>query len=284
MRLDLAKVIGAASRILPCAAVPASSATARKVSRASGDVGSTLRAAAIGEQKSAAAVSCDAIRIGKREERAGRHGLPRPPCRASRAGEPPPTAWPCGALLHPPRAVAAKFVEAMSKIDVVAAEPAFAQQGGDVGGHVARRPSAAASTTMRASRGGSGRRRSLLPFSVIRPAASMAPSSAQQRLASIKRRRRRRIEESERSRIGDTPLRKIEHEAGQIGGENFRLAVGLERSGLRLVPEPVADAGLRAAGAAAALIGGGARDPHGLQPGQAHIRLVTRHARQARCR
>ena len=81
--------------------------------------------------------------------------------------------------------------------------------------------------------------------------------------------------------IGDAPLRQIEHEGRQIGGQNFRPRVRLQRSGLRLVPQPVADAGLGAAGAAAALVGGGARDAHGFQPRQPDIRLVARHARQA---
>ena len=73
---------------------------------------------------------------------------------------------------------------------------------------------------------------------------------------------------------------EIEHEAGEIGGEDFRPGGGLERSGLRRVPQPVADAGLGAPGAAAPLIGGGARDPHGLEPGQADVGLVARHPRQ----
>ena len=76
-------------------------------------------------------------------------------------------------------------------------------------------------------------------------------------------------------------MREIEHQRGEVGRENFGLGVGGERSGLRLVPQPVAHAGLGAAGAAAALIDRGARGAHGLQPGQADIRLVARHPRQA---
>ncbi len=73
---------------------------------------------------------------------------------------------------------------------------------------------------------------------------------------------------------------EVEHEAGKIGGENFRPVGGLERGGLRLVPQPIADAGLGAAGAAAPLVGGGARDPHGLEPGEPHVGLVARHPRE----
>ena len=90
----------------------------------------------------------------------------------------------------------------------------------------------------------------------------------------------RRIEEGERGRIGRAPLRQIEQQARQIGGEDFRPRIGFERRGLRLVPQPIADAGLGAAGAAAALIGGGARHPHGLEPRQADVGLVARHARE----
>ena len=60
--------------------------------------------------------------------------------------------------------------------------------------------------------------------------------------------------------------------------EDFRASEGLERAGRGLFPEAVADARLRAAGAAAPLIGGGARDAHGFQPCQADIRLEDRHA------
>ena len=134
---------------------------------------------------------------------------------------------------------------------------------------------------MRASRGGNGSARSLRPSSVMRPCASIAPSSCSNAFASAERGLRRRIEERQLAGIAGAPLRQIEHEGRQIGRENFRPRIGLERAGLRLVPQPVADARLGAAGAAAALVGGGARDAHGFQPRQADIRLVARHARQA---
>ena len=69
---------------------------------------------------------------------------------------------------------------------------------------------------------------------------------------------------------------KPERSAARISG----VLDGVERRGLRLVPQPVADAGLGAPGAAAALVGGGARHPHGLEPRQADVRLVARHARE----
>ncbi len=76
-------------------------------------------------------------------------------------------------------------------------------------------------------------------------------------------------------------MREIEHQRGKVSRENFRLRVGGERSRLRFVPQPVAHAGLGAAGAAAALVDRGARGAHGLQPGEADIRLVARHPRHA---
>ena len=141
-------------------------------------------------------------------------------------------------------------------------------------------PSAAASTTMRASRGGSGSLRSLRPSSVMRRSRVDGADLGQQRPRLGQRRPGRRIEERKLVRIGRAPLRQVEQHAGQIGGENFRPRIGLERRGLRLVPQPVADAGLGAAGAAAALVGGGARHPHGFEPRQADVRLVARHPRQ----
>ena len=115
----------------------------------------------------------------------------------------------------------------------------------------------------------------------MRPSESSAPSSPSRLLRLLQRRRRRRIEKRQRGGIADAPLREVEHQRGQIGGEDFRLGVGGERRGLRLVPQPVADAGLGAAGAAAALIDRGARGAHGLQPRQADVGLVARHPRQA---
>jgi hypothetical protein len=91
------------------------------------------------------------------------------------------------------------------------------------------------------------------------------------------RRPRRRVEEGEVFRAA-APGREVERQRRQIGGQNFRPGKRFERRGLRLVPQPVADAGLGAAGTAAALVGGGARHPHGLEPRHSDIGLVARHA------
>ena len=64
----------------------------------------------------------------------------------------------------------------------------------------------------------------------------------------------------------------------KVSAEYLGLGVGRQRRGLRLIPQPVANAGFGAAGAPAALIDRGARRSHGFQPRQADIRLIARHA------
>src|SRR4051794_29026621 len=89
---------------------------------------------------------------------------------------------------------------------------------------------------------------------------------------------RRRIEERQRLR-GCAPRREIEHEAGEVGRENFRPGVRLERSGLRLVPQAVGNAWSGTACTPAPLVGGGTRDAYGLESCEPDIRLVPRHPR-----
>ena len=91
---------------------------------------------------------------------------------------------------------------------------------------------------------------------------------------------RRRIEERERGRVGNAPMGEIEYETRKVGGENFGLVRGRERGGLGLIPESVADAWFGASGAAAALVGRGARDAHRFEPREAHVGLVARYARK----
>ena len=143
-------------------------------------------------------------------------------------------------------------------------------------------PASAASTTMRASRGGSGNCRNRLPSAVMRPSRSMAPSSSSSVLASLiagagggsRKTSAAGSATPQWARSSTKPVRS----AARISAARR----GLERSGLRLVPQPIADAGLGAPGAAAPLVGGGARHTHGLEPCQADVGLVTRHPRQAR--
>ena len=184
------------------------------------------------------------------------------------------------ALLDALRAVAAELIEPGVEIDAVAAEAALGQHGGDVGGFLARAEAMRIHDHPRQPR----RQRQFAQALAFRgdPAVGIERAEfAEQAARLLQRRRRRRIEKRQRSGIADAPLREVEHQRGQIGGKDFGLGVGGERRGLRLVPQPVADAGLGAAGAAAALIDRGARGAHGLEPRQADVGLVARHPRHA---
>ncbi len=142
-------------------------------------------------------------------------------------------------------------------------------------------PSADASTTMRASRGGSGRPPQLLSFRRDASLGVDRAERAQQRLCLGERGPGWRIEKRQLVGIGDAPLGEVEHQRGEIGREDLGTPERLERGGLALVPQPIADARLGAARAAATLIGGGTRHAHRLEPGQSDVRLVARHARES---
>ena len=92
---------------------------------------------------------------------------------------------------------------------------------------------------------------------------------------------RRRIDPGQRAGIGCAPFRAVEQQARKIGGAD--LGLGERRQALRLplVPQAIADAGPGSAGAAPPLIGGGTGHTHGLQSGDAHVRLETWNAREA---
>ena len=182
-------------------------------------------------------------------------------------------------VLAAPRAVAAELIETMRQVDIVAAKPALRQDRGDVGGALAL----ALRRGVHHHAGEPRRQRQSAKLAALVGDAALRVDRAkldQQRLRFGERAGGRRIEERERRGIGRAPLRQIEQQARQIGGEDFRPRIGFERRGLRLVPQPIADAGLGAAGAAAALIGGGARHAHGFQAGDADVGLVARHARK----
>ena len=183
-------------------------------------------------------------------------------------------------ILRAARAVAAELIEAMAQIGIVAAEAALGKHGGDFRGeltgtfrrridHHARQPRRQRQRAQAAALVGDAALRidgAELGEQGARLAERSAPAADRG---------------SKRCGIARAPLRQIEHEGRQVGRENFRPRIRLERAGLRLVPQPIADAGLGAAGAAAALVGGGARNAHRLQPRQTDVRLVARHARQA---
>ena len=121
-------------------------------------------------------------------------------------------------------------------------------------------PKALPRSTMWARRGCRGRLQHLLPWAVMRPAPSSAPAPAGAPAPVRMRRLGRRIQPAQRSRCSGTPARQFQHQVRQIRRQYLRRAGGCQ--GLGFTPQPVAHAGLQAPGAAAALIGGGARHAH----------------------
>ena len=75
-------------------------------------------------------------------------------------------------------------------------------------------------------------------------------------------------------------MREIEHEAAEIGGENFGGGERRQRAGRRFLPKAIANARLDAPRPAPPLIDIGARRADGLQPRQPEIGLEHRHARK----
>ena len=143
------------------------------------------------------------------------------------------------------------------------------------------RPSLPAATTILARRGGSGRARSCRPISVNAAVAieraeiREAARALRSRPLAAADRGRRRVAGSVTPQAAQS-RRSDDRSAERISGRPIRL----QRPVRRLVPQPVAHARLGAAGAAAALVGGGPRHAHGLEPRQADVGLVARHARQ----
>ena len=132
-------------------------------------------------------------------------------------------------------AVATQRVDAVPQIDVVAAETAFRQDGGDLGRHAAR----ALPARIHHHAGEARRERQAIEELAFRGDAARPVDGAEvgeQGAGFIERRRRRRVEKHELRRIGDAPLGKVQHQRRQIGGEDFRLRIGLKRRSLRFVP------------------------------------------------
>ena len=144
----------------------------------------------------------------------------------------------------------------------------------------ARRPTRAASTTMRASRGGSARREIARPSSVMRPSASIAPSDVRSARASASAPRGGGSRKFETRRIGDAPGRAVEHEVRRDRRERISgWRIGPKAAVRRLLPQAIADARLDAPGAAAPLVGVGARDAHRLEPASGRCRARKRGTR-----
>ena len=278
-----ASAIGAADKMRPCAALPASSATARNGSRASGDAASIWAPRPFASKNAPGAPLRHFWRCAPdRRGRAGRRGIS--------SGFP---VW--GGKV----AAISAHRSAMARASLPRRERSRCSAASRSRRSTSLPPrprsvmiaaSSAASIAAPCSRGidhhaGEPRRQrqppQMSPFVGDAAVAVDGAELGEQRLRLGKRRPRRRIEEGELFRAA-APGREIEREGRKIGGEDFRAGEGFERGGLRLVPQPVADAGFGAPGAAAALIGGRARHAHGFEPRHADIGLVARHPRQPR--
>ncbi len=155
------------------------------------------------------------------------------------------------------RAVAAELIEPEIEIDAVAAEPAFGENSGNFGGLFARAQTMRIHDHPRQP----GRQRQRTQALAFRGDAAIGierAEFAQETARLLQRGRRRRVEKCQRAGIADTPLREVEHQRRKIGAQDFGLGVGCKRRGLRLVPQPIANTGLGAAGAATALVNRGA--------------------------
>ncbi len=234
-----------------------------------------LRLAAIGEAEAPARASGLGDAIGESTGKMPAGGFGR--AGGGAAGEIGPAAGKAARLGGAGGAIGAEAFEAMGEIGVVAPEAAFADEDGQFGGrarialagcgenHV-RKPRMERQAGELAAFGG----KAATIVDGIEPGeegAGFGPGG-----------RGRGIEEAQGRGVGNAPGREVEHEARKVGGKDFGSFEGVEGAGLALIPEADADAGFGAAGAAAALVGGGAGDAAGGEGGKARGRLVDRDA------
>ena len=162
------------------------------------------------------------------------------------------------------RAVAAKGLKADRKIDRIAAESAFGQHDGDFGRDRSFTCARGVDHHAREAR----RQREARDCATFLGDASVAVDGAdlsQQRPRLLERGARGRIEKRKLQWIGDAPKGAVERETGEIGGQNFRRGIGLKPAIRGLLPQPIADARLRAAGAPASLVRIGSAHAHGFE-------------------
>ncbi len=186
-------------------------------------------------------------------------------------------------VVRPLRTVAAEGLEAGREVDGVTAEPALGDDDRDLAG----RPRVARARRVDRDAGKTRRQREARDRAAFVGDAALCVDRADrpQKGAGLgERRPRRRIEKGEPGRIDLAPDDAIEQKPRQVGGEDFWLGVRLEAARRGFLPQPIADAGLDAAGAASSLVGVGERDAHRLESRQAHVRLVARDAHEARVR
>ncbi len=212
-------------------------------------------ATAIGENEIAvlAARPGDAVGKGEGQHRAGSL---RPRADVGRRRH---LAQPAGRhatrILGPAGAVGAETVEAMAEMHVLATQPTLGDEQREIGGEP---PFAAGGRIHHHAAEPRGERQGAQALALLGDApVGIEPAKAPEQRPRLGHGRLRRwVEKGERSGIGDAPGGAVEQQRGEIGGEDLRRLVGGEGALLCLLPEPVADARLGAAGAAAALVGG----------------------------
>ncbi len=224
----------------------------------------------------AAPRACHAVGIGERQEPAGRR---RSRIRAA-ARDPRPPLGEAAHIRGAPAPIATKPLDPRIEVDVVAAEAAFHQHGGEIGsgpglaglGCDRHHPREA----RRQRQGAQARTRLRQP-----PVRIEGAQFGQQATGLRQRGRRRRVQESELVGIGDAPGGAIEEQARQIRRQDLGPRERFEGVGGGLRPKPPADARLGAAGAAPPLIHRGPGGARRHEPGQAETGLIDRHPGEA---
>ncbi len=181
-------------------------------------------------------------------------------------------------IFRPLRAILAKALDPRREIGAIAAEATLGQEHGDF----SREPRFARGARIDDHPREPRRQREAADRAAfIRQAAlGVDRTEGHEKIFGlIERGLRRRIEKGEVARrLPRAPGGAIEKKAGEIAVQNLRRCEGFKRAGRGFFPKPIAKAWFQAPGTAASLIGGGAGDAHGLQPRQAAVRLVARHA------
>ncbi|VVO27028.1 hypothetical protein PS708_04679 [Pseudomonas fluorescens] len=105
-------------------------------------------------------------------------------------------------------------------------------------------------------------------------------TEAPQQILGLGIRRRRRHIQPDQLSGRDAPARQLQSQAGQVGGEDFRTAVGGQAFVLVFGPQAITHARLQAPCSTGALGGAGAGNALGIEAGHAASGVETRHPRQ----
>src|SRR4029077_17262487 len=173
-------------------------------------------------------------------------------------------------ILSTTRAVAAQVIEAMTKIDVIAAKSPLREDRCNTCGEHASTFSRSIGDHTRQPRW--QRQSAQCPALLGDTARGIDGADFGEECSCFaKRALRGRIEKSKLAWVGRAPLGQIEQERGQVGGQYLRARVRLECTGLRFIPQAIANTPFCAARSAAPLVGCGARYAHCLESCQTDV-------------